>query len=351
VGRLQSLSQRFRQRFQRLPILYRITIGNAAVIAVGAIGGTLITRQLAGQAADWWLIIFFLAAGTLLSVATNFWIFKSALRPLTELSGLVRRLQAGEGEIDPRFLSNTDPDISQLANAIDSLIRQLEERNRQLRALSERSINAQEEERRKIALTLHDETGQALSMLIIHLEQLESQIPATEEAIRSRLKSARQLAKGSLADLRKIVYGLRPTILDDLGLVPAIRWYARTNLEEAGISAQVQSEGEIEPLAPELKSTLFRIAQEAINNVVRHSQAKSARIALNRNDREIRLEIEDDGRGFDVATAAEQALQSQRLGLLGIQERAELVGGKVKLDSIPGKGTRLQVNVPLLIED
>lgn len=351
MGRLQivsqGLSQSLRHRFQRLPILYRIAIGNAAVIAVGAIGGTLITRHLAGQAADWWLIIFFLAAGTMLSVATNFWIIKNALRPLTELSKLVQRLQAGTGEIDPRFLSDTDPDISQLANAIDSLLRQLEERNLQLRALSERAINAQEEERREIALTLHDDTGQALSMLIIYLEQLESQIPATDEALHSRLKSARQLAKDSLADLRKIVYGLRPTILDDLGLVPAIRWYARTNLEEAGISAKVQAEGEIEPLAPELKSTLFRIAQEAINNIVRHSQAKSARITLYRNDREIRLEIKDDGQGFDVPATADQALQSQRLGLLGIQERAELVGGKVKLDSQPGKGTRLQVIVPV----
>jgi two-component system sensor histidine kinase UhpB len=203
-----------------------------------------------------------------------------------------------------------------------------------LRALSERSINAQEEERREIALTLHDETGQALSMLIIHLEQLENQIPATEEAIRSRLKSARQLAKQSLADLRKIVYGLRPTILDDLGLVPAIRWYARTNLEESGILAEYWLKGDRTACTGQI--TLFRIAQEAINNIVRHSQAKSARIVLERNEREIRLEIEDDGQGFDVAIA-EQALQSQRLGLLGIQERAELVGGKVKLDSILAK--------------
>jgi hypothetical protein len=147
-------------------------------------------------------------------VATNFWIFKSALRPLTELSGLVRRLQAGEGEIDPRFLSNTDPDISQLANAIDSLIRQLEERNRQLRALSERSINAQEEERRKIALTLM--TKPAGSFDADHSpEQLESRIspPRKRSACIETAANSPKIA----TDLRKIVYG---ATMDDLDWCP-----------------------------------------------------------------------------------------------------------------------------------
>ena len=343
-----GIFDRYRHSLQRIPITYRIAIGNSAVIALGAIGGTLITRHLAEEAADWWLILFFIFIGMLLSVTINFLIIKSALRPLSELSELVRRLEAGQSSLDPQTLQNPDPDITKLAAALSSLVNQLDESNQQLRALSERAINAQEDERREIALTLHDDTGQILSMLIINLERLEDQLPADAAALKGKLAAARNLAQQSLSSLRKIVYGLRPTILDDLGLVPAIRWYARSYLEEAGIHAEVSANDETEPLSPPVKSTLFRICQEAINNIVRHAQAQHARISLDQQNGEMRLEIEDDGVGFDVAQASEQAVALQRLGLLGIQERAKLVGGRISLESAPGKGTRLSVFVPLL---
>ena len=135
------------QNLRRTPILYRIAIGNAFVIAIGAIGGTFIVRRLADQAADWWLILLFLAIGTTLSVLINFWIIKNALRPLRKLTSLVEEVQAGESQIDPQFLEPTDPDISQLAAMLDSLVRDLIERNLELLALSESAINALEEER------------------------------------------------------------------------------------------------------------------------------------------------------------------------------------------------------------
>ncbi len=337
---------RLRQNLRRTPILYRIAIGNAFVIAIGAIGGTYFTRLLADQAADWWLILVFLAIGTTLSVMINFWIIKSALRPLSDLSSLVDRLQQGQSQIDPQFLGPTDPDISQLAVALDSLVRQLNERNRELRALSEGAINALEEERQQIALTLHDDTGQSLSMLIINLERLENQLSSDQNLLLEKLVATRQLAQQTLTNLRKIVYGLRPSILDDLGLIPAIRWYARTNLQEAGIMVEINANGEVEPLPAQLNSTLFRIAQEAINNILRHSQAKKVEINLSRRGEDILLEVKDDGRGFDLNAVREQALQLQHLGLLGMQERAELVGGNAKLTSIPGEGTQILIIVP-----
>jgi two-component system sensor histidine kinase UhpB len=259
----------------------------------------------------------------------------------------VQRYQAGQTNLDPQALANPDPDITQLAAALSSLVNQLDERNQQLRALSERAINAQEDERREIALTLHDDTGQLLSMLIINLERLEGQLPPETADLKGKLAVASNLARQSLASLRKIVYGLRPTILDDLGLVPAIRWIARTNLEEAGIHAEVIASDETEPISPQITSTLFRICQEAINNIIRHSQAQHVRIALNQQNCEIHLQVEDDGIGFDVAQASGQAISLQRLGLLGIQERAQLVGGRVNLESTPGRGTRLAVFVPM----
>jgi two-component system sensor histidine kinase UhpB len=342
-----GITDRYQHRFQRIPISYRIAIGNAAVIALGAIGGTIITRHLAAEAADWWLILFFLLVGISLSVLVNFLIIKRALRPLRELSELVQRYQAGQSNLDPQALANPDPDITQLAAALSSLVNQLDERNQQLRALSERAINAQEDERREIALTLHDDTGQLLSMLIINLERLEGQLPMDASGLKNRLAAARDLAQQSLASLRKIVYGLRPTILDDLGLVPAIRWVARTYLEETGIHTEVNASDDLNPLSPQATSTLFRICQEAVNNILRHAKAHNVRISLNQEGTEVSLQVEDDGVGFNVAQASEQAVSLQRLGLLGIQERAQLAGGRVTLESALAKGTRLTVFVPV----
>lgn len=337
---------RFRQNLRKTPILYRIAIGNACVIAIGAIGGTYITRLLADRAADWWLVLIFLVVGTTLSVIINFWIIKNALRPLSELSSRVDQVHKGNVQFDPQFLGPTDPDVYQLAATLDSLVKQLNERNLELQALSEHAINALEEERKQIALTLHDDTGQSLSMLIINLERLEDQLPSEEFLLLEKLSTTRLLAKETLANLRKIVYGLRPSILDDLGLIPAIRWYARTNLEDAGILVEINANGEVEPLPSPLNSTLFRIAQEAINNIIRHSQAKMVEIYLSRQEGDILLEVKDDGQGFDLSCEREEALQLQHLGLLGMQERAELVGGNAELSSAPGKGTKILISVP-----
>jgi two-component system sensor histidine kinase UhpB len=342
VGALSN----FRQTVRKTPILYRIAIGNAFVIAVGAIGGTYITRLLADQAADWWLILFFLAIGTTLAVLINFWIIKNALRPLADLSALVDKVQEGQTYIDPQYLQPTDPDINQLATALDSLVRQLDERNMELQALSEHAINALEEERQQIALTLHDDTGQSLSLLIINLESLEAQLPTDEEVLLAKIGETRQLAQDALSNLRQIVYGLRPSILDDLGLIPAIRWYARSNLEKAGILVEISANGEVALLPSQLNSTLFRITQEAINNILRHSHAQNVKISLAHQEENIVLEVADDGQGFDPNSVKEEALQLHHIGILGMQERAELVGGRTKLFSEPGSGTRIVISVP-----
>ena len=342
MGSIRSLQQNLR----RTPILYRVAIGNAFVIAIGAIGGTLIVSRLADQSADLWLILLFLAIGTTLSVVINFWIIKNALRPLSDLSALVNQVQAGSQQIDPQFLEPTDPEISQLAATLDSLVRELNEHNLELRALSEQSINALEEERKQIALSLHDDTGQSLSMMIINLERLESQLSYDDSQVREKLANTRQLAQDALANLRKIVYGLRPTILDDLGLLPAIRWYARTNLEDAGIVVEVHGNGEFDALSPQVNSTLFRIAQEAVNNIVRHANAKSTEITLTNQDDCVLLEVVDDGQGFEPGEVRDRALESHHFGILGMQERAELVGGRIELFSKPESGTRVLIRVP-----
>jgi two-component system sensor histidine kinase UhpB len=346
MGKESTYLERARQRFAHLTIHKQIVIGNAIIIIIGAIGGTLITRQLTDMAADVWLIFLFASVGTVLVIVINGWIIKAALRPLRELSQVVNELGSNREDVESLLPRGSDPDIRQLAGGLNSLVVQLDEHNRQLKALSKRAISAQEEERKRIARSLHDDTGQALTSLIISLERIENKIPLEEVELRTSLDSTKELAKQTLGELRQIIHGLRPTMLDDLGLVPAIRWYARSNLEGAGIRVKVASSENIEPLSPELKIALFRIAQEAINNIIKHSHATSATVTLHQNGDQVKLCIQDDGHGFDVQNTSIQAIQHQKWGLLGIEERADLLGGIVIVDSHPQKGTKLEVIMP-----
>lgn len=336
-------------RLRRLPILNRLLIGNSMVIIVGAVGGTLLTRYLSylPTEANVWLILLFATLGISLSLLVNYRIVKATLRPLRELSDMVDRVQADPIERQ-RLPEDLDPGLNRLAAAINAMLDRLDERTLQMRALTERAINAHEEERKRIARQLHDDTAQSLSMLIINLERLDGLMPPDQPDVRTRLVAARELATRTLIDLRQTAYDLRPTMLDDLGLAPAIRWYARSRLEEAGVHVRLDIANEATiRLPPQLETTLYRIAQEAMTNIVRHADATTATIHLARENSQICLRIEDDGRGFDVAQTPRQAVGRQHFGLLGMRERAELVGGGVTLLSQPGRGTCLEVILPL----
>lgn len=331
-----------------LSLYSRIVLGNSMIIVIGAIGGTLLTRKLSGEAASVWLIAFFSVVGTAMSILLNNWIVKRSLEPLDELHSLVYRVAAGQRPVITRHYEELGPDYQQLSNALHAIVQQLEERNQQLSALSERAIKVQEEERMRIAHSLHDDTGQSLSSLIIMLDRLASLLPDRPAELKPRLAAAHKLASNTLAELRKIIFDLRPTILDDLGLVPAIRWYARTHCESENIQVQLFLPEEDVRLPLELATILFRINQEAISNIIRHADAKVVKISLSFTTNEVCLQVVDDGQGFAKNLLYEQGPHPQKLGLLGIKERAELVGGSVTIETAPGQGVSLQVCLPLI---
>jgi two-component system sensor histidine kinase UhpB len=288
--------------------------------------------------ASLWHFVLFASVGILISLALNIFILRVALQPLRDLRRTVNHIQADRPAVDHFLINDTDPDIYQLTKALNSLITQLETSNQQLRMLSERAINAQEEERKRIARSLHDDTGQSLSSLIINLERLENHLPADNDEIIDRLISLRKMASSSLDNLRSIIYDLRPAILDDLG---------RTNLEEAGIQVDLEFPDDLPSLPPLLTTTLFRITQEGVNNIIRHAQAKQACISLGLVENEVYLKISDDGHGFDPTQISTEAIHMQHWGLIGIQERIELVRGRMSIHSDPQYGTTLIVNLPL----
>jgi signal transduction histidine kinase len=198
---------------------------------------------------------------------------------------------------------------------------------------------AQEEERRTISRELHDEVGQSLTALAMEAGAAASLARETPE-LRRRLQSIQRLAETSMNTVRNLALLLRPSMLDDLGLVPALRWQAREVAKRTGMKVRVQAEDIAGDLSDEYNTCIYRVVQEALNNSVRHAHARSVRIQVSGGSADVRLAIEDDGDGFDIRNA-------RGLGLAGMAERVRNAGGHFQVDSAPGHGTTLSVMLPL----
>ncbi|MDQ7819664.1 MAG: GAF domain-containing sensor histidine kinase [Armatimonadota bacterium] len=209
--------------------------------------------------------------------------------------------------------------------------------------LLQKLITAQEEERRRIARELHDEAGQALTALILNLEVAERSAAPPEQ---QRLSRLRGIAEDTLRELRKMIYDLRPTILDDLGLAAAIRWYVKEHVEPQGLQVDLTLAGLDERMPHHIETAVFRIVQEALTNVLKHADARRAWVTVALADGQVRLSVTDDGRGFDPQ-ALPRARDGRGLGLMGMQERTELLGGTWKITSRPQAGTRIEAVIPV----
>ncbi|MFO8101295.1 MAG: PAS domain S-box protein [Dehalococcoidia bacterium] len=209
------------------------------------------------------------------------------------------------------------------------------------------AILAQEEERRRIARELHDQTSQVLTGASAMIEAAVSTIPMELEGTKETLIEVRSSLTNMLVDVRNIIYELRPTLLDDLGLVAAARWQTEDFLERSGVTAKFKTRGRSRKLPPEVETALFRIIQEATTNIVKHSQAGSARLEIEFSQDAVALEIEDDGKGFDLQNTRASSRKRQGLGLVSMRERAEILGGTFEVASQPGEGTRIKVAVPI----
>lgn len=220
------------------------------------------------------------------------------------------------------------------------LLQRLEANEREFRRLGRAVWRVQEDERRRLARELHDGLGQNLTALMHRLSQLATGLDGDE---RIQLDAAIALCAETLEDTRHLSRLLRPPILDDLGLVAALRWLARNQAESAGIEVTAEIVEPLPPMDSDLQTLLFRVAQESLTNVARHSGARTALLRLVARDGTLRLQVADDGRGCDPV-AAEQAGGS---GLGGMRERLRLYDGRLELHSLPGDGMRVRVVVPL----
>ena len=241
---------------------------------------------------------------------------------------------------DPQ--ADIDASIATMRGQYERLLQRLEANEREFRRLGRAVWRVQEDERRRLARELHDGLGQNLTALKHRLGQIGSELEPGSSPLRDKLDTALALCAGALEDTRNLSRLLRPPILDDLGLEPALQWLARSTEESARLPVVVEIEA-LPPLDDELQTLLFRIAQEALNNAAKHAAARSLLLRLVVRDGRLQLQVIDDGGGFDPA----QAAAAGGTGLGSMRERLRLYGGQLELRSAPGHGTRLRATVPL----
>jgi signal transduction histidine kinase len=246
---------------------------------------------------------------------------------LTDAAGRI----AG-GDLERPVPGVGEDEVGQLGRALEAM-RVALRRDRSRGQLLARVIAAQEEERKRIGRELHDETCQTLAALAL--------------AARSgRAAEAEALAGRALDGIRGLIHDLRPAVLDDLGLAAAIQWLAERHLESRGVAVRCEIEEPLPRLRPEAETALFRAVQEALVNVARHAGAETVLIQAASFGSALRIEIEDDGCGFDPGAVVAPSLDGRGLGLLGMRERLSLIGGRIEIEAAPGRGTRVVLEAP-----
>jgi signal transduction histidine kinase len=321
----------------RVPLVGKIAGANAIIVTAALLvalhGGT------GGQATRLWLVLL-VALG--MGLVVNATLVIIALRPLNELERTARRVW--QGELDARVPASSvaDAGIQRVGNTLNILLDGLSADRSRLRALAKQVIEAGDRERASIARELHDSTAQTLAALLLELSVLAGE--NADPRLNSRIARVRAIVGDVLDEVRLLAHTVHPRVLDDLGLVAALQLLARESMDRGSSLVEYVGPTKVEPLDPACGSALYRVAQEAVGNAMRHAQAGTISIRLNVRNAEAELEIEDDGIGFVLADVERRR---PGMGLFTMRERAALVGGRLTIQSDAGRGTRVVATVPL----
>lgn len=248
------------------------------------------------------------------------------------------------------FLAEERDLINSLADSLKSYLNRkdaeeaLLHAHSRLRALSQQLLDVQEQERRRLARDLHDEVGQALTAIKMNLQTMERITDV--EPIASTVTDSKAILDHLLQRVRDLSLDLRPSLLDDVGLLAAVRWYVQRQAERAGLAYHVEAEDALSSLPAHLATLCFRVIQEAVTNVLRHAKATRIKVRMHHRPGEVQLAVQDDGVGFKVEQALDRAARGDTMGLIGMQERVGFAGGEVTIESTPGGGTIVTARVP-----
>ncbi|GCE12987.1 HAMP domain-containing sensor histidine kinase [Tengunoibacter tsumagoiensis] len=333
-------------RTWQLSLFEKVILINTLMLVGEALAGLWVTSHNL-ETQHYLIDTGFLVAATLFTLVINSLVIRTSFRPLFRLLFVIREISAGRTQIRAP-LSPNDGELHELAHAFNAMLDRLENlRHEQAQII----FQTQEDERRRIALELHDEAGQTLTALLIHEELLQQQLRSLSEDSLSTIvqielidevQQLMSLTQLTLENIRVLSQQLRPSVLDDLGLAAALRWLADDSQKHLQLEIVLTIEEEaIKGLSKLYETTIFRIAQESLTNVARHAHTSHAWISLRVEEPSLRLTIEDKGCGFQT----DQHYKST--GLFGMRERATQIGGVCEIRSRPGQGTQVSVRLPL----
>ncbi|MBV9578338.1 MAG: HAMP domain-containing sensor histidine kinase [Chloroflexi bacterium] len=331
-----------------LPLFLKVLVANVIVVLIGVGLGTWFTLTFVASPTGvrWPAVAVMLVVGFAGSVLINAAVLNLALQPLHSLEKTVDHVATGDLTTRAQPVLFRDPDVERLGETLNSMLDVLQEHRQLLQKMSEQVLAAQEDERKRIARELHDETAQSLTTLLIRLKILEK--ARTTEDMHGQIDGLREITAQTLEAVRVLAVELRPTTLDDLGLLAALEAYTDTYRLRLPICVTFSTAGfedHDHRLPPQVELVLYRVVQEALTNVAKHANAEEVRVELSRRLSVVVASVTDDGRGFNV----EEMMRSRErgLGLFGMQERLALVSGQLVIDSAPGRGTRITARVPL----
>jgi len=338
----------------RLSLFEKVILANSLMLVVEALAGLWVTSHNL-ETHHYFIDTSFNVVATLLSLVINALLLRASLRPLFILLRTIRAVSAGATQERAGSLP-LDSEIGELAHAFNSMLVRLDAARREQAMLI---LQAQEEERRRLALELHDESSQNLTALLVHTEVLSQTLQAlphnmisaqARERLYTGLSSLTEIAQHTLENVRLLAQQLRPRVLDDLGLYAAFRWLAEDCRERLHIAVELHTEGIDTSAVRQHCSTphevvLFRIAQESLTNVARHAHTQHVFVSLGHDTTHFRLCIRDNGCGYDISKP------HIGLGTLSMRERAALLGGTLTLHSQPGKGTTVEALIPYMKEE
>ena len=331
------------RRLTSHPAVARLLVVNGVVVVAVGVAGVLAGRLWSGVPSAMVATTVALA-GLAAAALVNYVLVRTTLRPLLEVGRIVEAIHKG---VDPHLATEdgqSDPDLSAVSEALMETVDRLEH---EARRYSSRLLTSIEDERRRIGRELHDETSQTLAATLINLDLVEKGLGDCPVDVRDRVATSKELIGHTMEQLKLLIYDLRPAMLDDLGLIPALRWYIQSHLGGSDLIVDVDFEGAEQRIAAETETALYRIAQESLANVVKHAGATRVSVRLEIHPGYASFAVHDDGVGFDPDEVLKDPGERYGLGLLSIRERAELLGGTLNIVSSHDGGTHVYVVVPL----
>ena len=312
---------------------------NSLVVLLGAVAGTYLTRHFADRHSGLALALLFSLCGAAITILVNYVAFWDHFRPLVELSQALDAMRQGQ-QARRAVVGSGEAGVGGMVESVRTLLERIEDDSLQFSA---RLLGSFEAERQRIGRELHDDTSQLLAASLLKLDVLGRQIPVAAVSTHESLGTLRVLLTRAVDQLKAVTYDLRPAMLDDLGLVAALRWYANTRVATPGLELVTTFDVGDVRLAPPIEITLYRVGQEALANAVKHAAATRVELGLEVRPGYAALSVLDNGKGFDLKRS-----RGQGLGLPSMRERVVALGGTLNIVTAPGTGTRVYAVVPLV---